>query len=342
MPPARERHLILFAVAALLGGGVLLWTLIEITGVLLVLYVSGLLAIGFSPAVRWFERDYRQLTRRALPRWAAILLLYLLLGLAVVLVFAIVMPPFVRQVRALWEELPRYFDLLQNALQRAGVLSERWTSADVIAQLPNPGAAVAQVASALSGRVRRGRHDRDGADPAGYLLLEADSLASNFIQLFPRDRRSQISRLMAQRDREGRRVAQRPAAALGHHRHVGGDRLVGARRAVLLRVRGALGGGRDGAGRLGRSSSSVPAVLVGFSVSIHTGVFVAIYFIVQQFLENHFLVPRIMQQQVGVSAVTVLVALLVGTELLGFVGALLAVPSAAIVQVLVKEYLERE
>jgi predicted PurR-regulated permease PerM len=49
-----------------------------------------------------------------------------------------------------------------------------------------------------------------------------------------------------------------------------------------------------------------------------------------------------MQQQVGVSAVTVIVALLVGTELLGFAGALLAVPSAAIVQVLVKEYLERE
>ena len=44
-----------------------------------------------------------------------------------------------------------------------------------------------------------------------------------------------------------------------------------------------------------------------------------------------------MERQVGVSAVTVIVALLVGTELLGIVGALLAVPTAAIVQVLVQE-----
>ena len=49
-----------------------------------------------------------------------------------------------------------------------------------------------------------------------------------------------------------------------------------------------------------------------------------------------------MQKQVGVSAVTVIVALLIGTELLGIVGAILAVPTAAIVQVLVSEYLERE
>jgi predicted PurR-regulated permease PerM len=50
------------------------------------------------------------------------------------------------------------------------------------------------------------------------------------------------------------------------------------------------------------------------------------------------LIPRIMQRHVGVSAVTVIVALLVGTELLGVVGALLAVPTSAIVQVLLHEF----
>ena len=309
---------------------------------LLVLYVSGLLAIGFSPAVRRFERDYRQLTRRALPRWAAILLLYLLLGLAVVLVFAIVMPPFVRQVRALWEELPRYFDLLQNALQRAGVLSERWTSADVIAQLPNPGAAVAQVAGALKGVVRRRRHDRDGADPAGVSAARsAIRSQSNFIKLFPRDRRSQVSRLMGNvTEKVGAWLSGQLllSAIIGTSAGIGLWAL-GVPYFYVFAVLSAVG---EMVPVIGPIVSSIPAVLVGFSVSIHTGVFVAIYFIVQQFLENHFIVPRVMQQQVGVSAVTVIVALLVGTELLGFAGALLAVPSAAIVQVLVKEYLERE
>jgi predicted PurR-regulated permease PerM len=341
MPQARERNLILFAVAALLGGGLLLWTVVEIKGVLLVLYVSGLFAIGFSPAVRRFERDFRQLTRRTLPRWAAILLLYLLLGLAVVLVFAIVMPPFVRQVRALWEELPRYLDLLQNALQRAGVLNERWTSADVIAQLPNPGAAVAQVAGALKGVFGVVGMIVTVLILPAYLLLEADSLASNFLKLFPRDRRAQVSRLMGNvTEKVGAWLSGQLvlSAIIGTSAGIGLWAL-GVPYFYVFAVLSAVG---EMVPVIGPIVSSIPAVLVGFSVSIHTGVFVAIYFFVQQFLENHFIVPRVMQQQVGVSAVTVIVALLVGTELLGFAGALLAVPSAAIVQVLVKEYLERE
>jgi predicted PurR-regulated permease PerM len=79
---------------------------------------------------------------------------------------------------------------------------------------------------------------------------------------------------------------------------------------------------------------------VALTVSPKIALFTAVYFIVQQFIENHFLVPRVMSKQVGVSAVTVLVALLIGGKLLGIVGALLAVPSAAIVQVLLHEYIE--
>jgi predicted PurR-regulated permease PerM len=341
MAQARERHLILFAVAALLGGGVLLWTLIEIKNILLVLYVSGLLAIGFSPVIHRFERDFRQLSGRTLPRWVAILLLYLLLAFAIVLVFAIVMPPFVRQVRALWEELPRYFDLLQNALQRPGVISERWTSADMIAQLPNPGAALAQVAGAVKGVAGVVGMIVTVLILPAYLLLESDSLADNFIKLFPRDRRAQVARIMGN-------VTQKVGAWLGGQLVL--SAIIGTSAGIglwalgvpyfyVFAVLSAIG---EMVPVIGPIVSSIPAVLVGFSVSIHTGAFVAIYFIVQQFLENHFIVPRVMQQQVGVSAVTVIVALLVGTELLGFAGALLAVPTAAIVQVLVKEYLERE
>jgi predicted PurR-regulated permease PerM len=341
MPHARERHLIVFAVAALLGGGVLLWTLIEIKTVLLVLYVAGLLAVGFSPVIHRFEREFRQLTRRTLPRWVAIVLLYLILSIAVAFVVTIVMRPFLRQVQALWQELPRYFDMAQDALQRAGLLSERWTSADVIAQLPNPGVAVAQVAGALKGVFGVVGMIVTVLILPAYLLLEADSLAANFLKLFPRDRRPQVARVMTT-------VTAKVGAWLSGQLLL--SAIIGTSAAIGLWALGVpyfyvfavLSAVGEMVPVIGPIVSSIPAVLVGFSVSVHTGAFVAIYFIVQQFLENHFIVPRVMQQQVGVSAVTVIVALLVGTELLGFAGALLAVPTAAIVQVLVKEYLERE
>jgi len=70
--------------------------------------------------------------------------------------------------------------------------------------------------------------------------------------------------------------------------------------------------------------------------------FVLIFFVLQQQLENHILVPKIMSRQVGVSAVTVIVALLIGGSLAGIPGAILAVPTAAILQVVAGEILREE
>jgi predicted PurR-regulated permease PerM len=66
---------------------------------------------------------------------------------------------------------------------------------------------------------------------------------------------------------------------------------------------------------------------------------VLLFFIGQQQLENHLLVPKIMQRQVGISPVFIIIALLIGGSLLGVMGAILAVPTAAILQVLFEETL---
>lgn len=338
---SRERHLILFAVTALLLGVVLLWTLYLVRDVLLVLYVSGLLAVGFSPIVARFERGYRLTTRRRLPRWAGILLLYIGLLLVVAIVFAIVVPPFVAQARALWRDMPRYLDLAQDALVRAGIMGERWTSADIVARLPDPGLAFAGVLGVV----------RTTAGVAAtfvtvivlpyYMLLESESLGSGFIKLFARERRPRVARVLET-------LTAKVGAWLGGQLLLSmiigtsaaiGLWLLGVPYFYVFAVLAAIG---ELIPVVGPIVAAIPAVLVGFSVSIHTGIFVAAYFVAQQSLENHFIVPRIMQRQVGVTAVTVIVALLIGTDLLGIVGALLAVPTAAIVQVLFEEYLERE
>ena len=83
--------------------------------------------------------------------------------------------------------------------------------------------------------------------------------------------------------------------------------------------------------------SAIPAIAVAASVSVNKVLLVLVFFIAQQQFENHVLVPKVMARQVGVSAVTVIVALLIGGKLLGIVGAILAVPTAAILQVLFAE-----
>ena len=66
--------------------------------------------------------------------------------------------------------------------------------------------------------------------------------------------------------------------------------------------------------------AAIPAVLVASTVSLNKAILVIVFFVIQQQLENHILVPKIMARQVGVSAVTVIVALLIGGKLLGIPG----------------------
>ena len=66
---------------------------------------------------------------------------------------------------------------------------------------------------------------------------------------------------------------------------------------------------------------------------------VAIFYLIWIQLENSFLVPRIMGTRVGLPGLSILVALLIGSELGGVLGAIVAVPTAVLVSVLVDEYL---
>ena len=76
--PDRYKPLILWTIAMTALAVILLWAAFLVRDVLLLLYISGLLAIGFSPIVRLIERQQvLPIGSRRFPRWLAILVLYL-------------------------------------------------------------------------------------------------------------------------------------------------------------------------------------------------------------------------------------------------------------------------
>jgi predicted PurR-regulated permease PerM len=76
--------------------------------------------------------------------------------------------------------------------------------------------------------------------------------------------------------------------------------------------------------------SAVPAVLLGFSDSVTLGLMtIGLYIIMQQF-ENHLIYPLVVKKIVGVPPLLVILSLLVGAQLAGFLGLVLAVPLAAV------------
>jgi predicted PurR-regulated permease PerM len=80
-------------------------------------------------------------------------------------------------------------------------------------------------------------------------------------------------------------------------------------------------------------------VVVALFTSVQAGVICAVFFVIYQQVENYVLYPRIMKRSVDVSPAGTVVAVLIGGSLLGVLGALLAIPMAAAVQLVLKEVL---
>lgn len=94
---------------------------------------------------------------------------------------------------------------------------------------------------------------------------------------------------------------------------------------------------------VGATLGAIPAVLVAFLNSTSQGIATVVFFVVYQQFENHVLQVTIMAKTVDLNPLVVLVAVLIGVELSGLLGALLAIPVAGVIQVLGRDvYDERK
>jgi predicted PurR-regulated permease PerM len=85
---------------------------------------------------------------------------------------------------------------------------------------------------------------------------------------------------------------------------------------------------------VGATLGAVVAIAVAALHSLPAAIVVLVVFVVYQQLENHVLQPVIMSRTVELSALTVLVSILIGVELFGFLGALIAIPVAGVLHVI--------
>ena len=91
---------------------------------------------------------------------------------------------------------------------------------------------------------------------------------------------------------------------------------------------------------IGATLGSAVAVLVALTQSVTTGVIMLVIAVVYQLIENHIIQPIVMRRTVSVSPFIILVSVLAGAALLGVVGALLAIPIAGSIQVVLRRVLD--
>jgi predicted PurR-regulated permease PerM len=314
---------------------IVLWTAYQARHVLLLIYISGLLAVGFSPIVRLIERqEVLPIGTRRFPRWLAILVLYLVIIGALTGVGFLIVPPLVDQGRQLAAALPGMFDKAQEFLVTRGVLDHPLSVREAVERAPVGGStdAVGTVFGTLVGFFGGVFGFLTILIVTFYLLVEADDLRSSMLRLFPADRRARAALA-------SNHITVKVSAWLGGQLLLGA--IIGLTTWIGLWVMGIpfyyvlalIAGIGELIPVVGPILAAIPALAVAGTVSWNKVLLVAIFFVIQQQVENHVLVPKIMSRQVGVSAVTVIIALLLGGNLLGIVGAILAVPTAAIIQV---------
>ncbi|HEX2551553.1 MAG TPA: AI-2E family transporter, partial [Nocardioidaceae bacterium] len=90
---------------------------------------------------------------------------------------------------------------------------------------------------------------------------------------------------------------------------------------------------------IGATLGAVIVTLIGFATAPTIGLACIIFYIVYQQFENYVIYPRVMSRSTNLPGSVIVIAALVGASLLGVIGALLAIPTAAAITLLVKEVL---
>jgi predicted PurR-regulated permease PerM len=307
---------------------------------LMLIYVSALMAMGLSPLVRSIER--RRSGRSRVPRLVAILIVYLAVVTGLVLLGLLVLPPLIEQATALWARLPRQFSDFQGWLIRHSLTTHRITLREAVQNAP-PGAGSDAVSAVnrVFGAMWRLVGGIFGVITifilSFYLLVEAESLFRYLARFVREPRRSRFetaSRQAVTKVSAWVRAQLVLAGVMGVFAAVG-LWVIGVPYFYVVALIAAVG---ETIPIVGPIVAGVTAVAIALSVSPRLALTVGVYFLVLHQLESNVLVPKIMERGVGVSPVTVMIGLLLGGAIWGLVGAILAVPTAAILSVIVEEF----
>ena len=318
------------AVAGTVILGAVLW---EARDALLLIYVSALIAMGFSPIVRVLERP------RRIPRWLAILGIYAVIVGVIVLIGLLIIPPLVAQAASLSARLPALFNSFQTFLIKHRLMVHRVTLEEAVQNAPSGagGNAVGTVLVAISSVIGGVFGLITILILSFYLLIEAQSMFDSLIQFVPAGRRADVATAARQaviKVSAWLRAQFVLAGVMGVFAAIG-LYLLDVPYFYVIALIAAIG---ETIPIVGPVIGGIAAVGVAITVSPQLALMVGVYFLVLHQLEANVLVPKIMERRVGVSPVVVMVALLIGGAVWGIVGAILAIPTAAIISVIVSEF----
>lgn len=307
--------------------------LLSARDVLTLIGLAVFLAIGLNPVVEW-------LIKRRLPRWAAVSVV-LLAALAVVAGFmAAAIPPLVSQATAFVEQIPRFWQELQDHSSLLGQLNDRFHLRDRLTAMISGDSSTLLQGVIGAGQIVLGALASTATVVVLtiYFLADLPRIRRTLYRLVPHTRRPRVILI-------GDEIFARIGGFLlgnlitsviaGLATFVWTEAL-GIPYSVLLAMFVAI---MDLIPVVGSTIAGIVVVLVALTVSLPIAIATAGFIVVFRLAEDYLLFPKVMDRTVRVPAVATVVAFFVGGALLGVIGAFVAIPVAAVIGLVLKEVL---
>lgn len=310
----------------LLAIGVI-WLLFKLWPVLILLVISLMLATALMPFVDWSMS-------KGLTRGNAVVIVMALVVLVIGLFSLIVVPSVIDQGRTVADEMPeiraKVADFLRdNGQYELARQAEQFRTSDAVepGQVVNTSRRVLEVLIAMLTVLML----------TIYILLDAQRIERFFYFLTPDSWHEHIHNLL-------------PAMRTTVGGYIRGQMITSGAIAVVTFVVLTIAGVPNALGLavlagivdiiplIGAVLAVVPSVLVALTVSTQSAMIVAVTLLVYQEIENRILIPKVYGSTLRLPGVAVLVAVLVGAQLAGIIGALLALPAAAAIRVFIMYY----
>jgi predicted PurR-regulated permease PerM len=323
----------------------LAWLLVEIKEILLVTLVAAILAAGVAPLVsrlehvRWTRGGWR------LSRTGSIALTFLGIIVFMLVLGAIVLTPLVIETQQFIANFSDRIVQLQTLLgdlhtrypwipNMAGLAERLPQELNNLSQYFGPAAGVAfkflgGIATVITVLFM-----------AFYMLLEGPALRAGFLALFARRERARVAEVV---DQIGAKFGGwvRGQLLLGLIIGLAAGVGMAAIQMPYPFLLGMVAGLLEMIPMLGPTLGSIPAIFLALFQPPWKLIFTVAWYVIIQQTEGNFIVPRVMRSAVGMSPLLTILALIIGGKLLGIVGALLAIPVAAALQVIVGEITRR-
>jgi predicted PurR-regulated permease PerM len=344
MPPERivsfRPRTILQTAALLVGLAAALWVVWIARHVLTWVLISLFLALALNPGVEWLGQ--RGVARRG----AAAAMVYLLALGAIVLLALVFIPPLVDQVNGLVDAAPGYVNDLTAGRGPLGFLERDYHVVDKVREAVS-GNGAARLAGGASTALSLTK---------GVITFVAGLVTIIFMTFFMLlEGATWMERAYGLMRPESRPRWRSVGSQI--YRTISGyvtgnlaiSVLAGVSSAIVLAIVGvpyalALGllvAVLDLIPLAGATLAGIILGIVAFLTSTTAGIVVVAFFVIYQQLENHLLQPLIYGRTVQLSPLTVLIAVLIGAEVAGVLGALMAIPVAGTLQVLIADWQRR-